>query len=370
MNTDTDQDKALDEVKALFRDYQGQREQASQQRQQALFDKLNIVEDSLRVKAASDDGQVVFEQYKNYMGQRKGNRDEVISNVVAYAQSKVQENATEEISEPEVIISTYPAQSTGWFSGLRRSLQPVIRSLENILDSGIPHWQMALPGLAMVAVIFWLIQPVKHGTESLQTAVWNEPLPSGVMGNAQGILDSLQPNVPPTAGFSQKKGTLAAGFELGQVMADVELALSAQSEHQLSDIVKRADSLANHLGLLLLSAQADFKSASSSLGDIAQRWFGGDSELSALYQMGHWMETTLFAMQLAESSNDVTPMEEQLTLFSEYRKQWEAILEKHPVQRQQFSRLADLDLASLQSVSGRQTYAHQLERTMAVFKGL
>jgi hypothetical protein len=370
MNTDTGQDKELDEVKALFRDYQGQREKASQQRQKTLLDKLNTAEGSSRVKATNDDEQVVFEQYKKYMSQREGNRSEVISNVSAYAQLKVKDVSVEDISEPDVIISVHPIHSIGWLSWLRRSLQPVTRLLEDILDSGIPHWQMALPGLAMVAVIFWLIQPVKYGTENVQTVVWNEPLPSGVMGHAQSILDSLRPNVPPTAGFTQKRGALAAGFELGQVMADVELAVSAQSEHQLSDIVKRADSLANHLGLLLLSAQADFKSASASLSDIAQQWFGGDSELSALYQMGHWMETMLFAMQLAESNDDMTPMEEQLALFSEYQEQWGEMLEKHPMQWQQFNRLLNLDTASLQSVSGRQTYVHQLERTMAVFKDL
>jgi arginyl-tRNA--protein-N-Asp/Glu arginylyltransferase len=86
--------------------------------------------------------------------------------------------------------------------------------------------------------------------------------------------------------------------------------------------------------------------------------------------MGHWMETTLFAMQLAESNDDMTPMEEQLALFSEYQEQWGKMLEKHPMQWQQFSRLMNLDTASLQSVSGRQTYVHQLERTMAVFKDL
>jgi hypothetical protein len=222
----------------------------------------------------------------------------------------------------------------------------------------------------MVGIALWFSQTVEHHIDDSHRMAWNDSLPMSVADNAQHVLNKLPPALPPTLGFTQHSGTLSAGFELGQAMAYIELVLAAQSEKHLLGMVKRADSLVKHLGLPLLSTQVDLQEDAASLDGIAQRWFEDKEELSLFYQLGYWMETTQFALQLTDLAEDLAPIAEQLTLLKEYRPQWEKSLTQYPLQLRQFDKLAELDVASLEMSYGRQMFTRQLERTIAVFKNL
>jgi hypothetical protein len=135
-------------------------------------------------------------------------------------------------------------------------------------------------------------------------------------------------------------------------------------------MVKRADHLTEYLDLPLLSTQINLHEDAVSLDGIAQRWFSESSELTAFYQLGHWMETAQFAMQLTELAEDLEPINEQLTLLKERRSVWEKELQQHPIQLRQLRKLTELELMSLETHYGRQIFTRQLERTIAVFKNL
>jgi hypothetical protein len=146
--------------------------------------------------------------------------------------------------------------------------------------------------------------------------------------------------------------------------------LVAQNGKHVSGMAKRADSLADPLGLQFLSAQVDFQKDTVSLEGVAQRWFDSSNELTMYYQLGYWMETTQFALLLTKSAEALVLIEEQLTRLKEHRSQWEQTLAIHPAQLHQIQKLTDLDASSLQTRYGRQVFVRQLERTIAVFKNL
>lgn len=348
-----------DQVNELFQTFQKDREQAPQAQQQAILDELRSMGLEPLSKGETEAEQAVLDQYRHYMGERDDNRQEVIAQVTAYAKSKAAEPSTEAIENPLAHVFQLPGQVLG----------RVMKWLGGLLSAG-SQWQLALPALAMVAVVFWLSQSIEQDGVEPQRVAWNQSLPAGVEGSAQIILDQLQPTVPSSFGFTQQTGKLAAGFELGMAMADIELAWAAQSKKHLPGMVRRADKLAHQLGLPLLSAQLDLQEDSVSLNGIAQRWFGNNAEFSSLYQLGFWMESTQFALQLVEVAGEPSPMKESFSMLKASRSVWEKALVKHDVQRRQFQKLAGFKVESLETHYGRQMFTRQLERTIAVFKNL
>ena len=109
----------------------------------------------------------------------------------------------------------------------------------------------------------------------------------------------------------------------------------AQSGKHVSGMAKRADSLADPLGLQSLSAQVDFQKDTVSLEGVAQRWFDSSNELTMYYQLGYWVETTQFALLLTKSAEALVLIEEQLTRLKEHRSQWKQKLAIHPAQLHQ-----------------------------------
>jgi hypothetical protein len=245
-------------------------------------------------------------------------------------------------------------------------LKRVVEGFSRILMGRLGPWQLLLPALAMVAVILWLTPIMEYKADDSPTLAWNDSLPVAVANNAQGILNKLRPEAQPTLGFTQYKGALSAGFELGQTIAYIDLALVAQSEVHLSTMVKRADNLANDLGLQSLNLQKD----TDSLGGMAQHWFDSSNELAMYYQLGYWMESTQFALLLTGHIETLASIVEQLTKLKEHRPQWEEKLTIYPAQLRQLHQLANLKASSLQTRYGRQMFSRQLERTIAVFKNL
>lgn len=368
MKTDIDQEMDQGKVKDLFQAFQRQREHAPYERQQAIMDKLHPTTIVPLVNGETEDEQAVIDQYRTYMRVREGNKEEVIAWVTAYAKSKTDEGATMQspVANEAAPKSLRPYQLQ-WPDHM---LGRVREWIGKLFEDGGGYWKLALSVLAMVGIALWFSQIVVQSVDDSQSIAWNYSLPAGVTRNAQGIVNKLQPALPSTLGFTQHNGTLSAGFELGQSMAYIELVLAAQSEKHLLGRVRRADSLANHLGLPLLSAQVDLQEDAASLKGIAQRWFEDKEELSLFYQLGYWMETTQFALQLTDLAEDLAPIAEQLSLLKEYRPQWDKRLVDYPLQLRQFDKLAELDVASLETSYGRQMFTRQLERTIAVFKNL
>jgi hypothetical protein len=368
MNTNTNKGGDQDSVKALFKTFQQRRELASQKRQQAIIEKIHPGKTATLTNAETEDEQAVVDQYRSFMSERDGSRDEIIAQVTAYAKEKVGVEATEQDSMAKTVISDHHVSSLFQWPG--RVLGRAADWASKAFLGGVGQWQLALPVLALVAVVLWLTQTVDYNSHDSQRVAWNNSLPASVGKNAQEVLRKLQPAAQPTLGFTQHSGELSAGFGLGQAMAYIELALAAQSEKHVLSMVKRADHLTEYLDLPLLSTQIDLQEDAVSLDGIAQRWFGESNELTAFYQLGHWMETAQFAMQLTELAEDLEPIIEQVTLLKERRSVWEKDLQQHSVQLRQLRKLADLDLTLLETHYGRQIFTRQLERTIAVFKNL
>jgi len=366
MSADTNKDVDQDSVKALFKTFQQQRDLASQQRQQAIIEKIHPAKITTFASGETEDEQAVVDQYRKFMSERDGSREEVIAQVTMYAKSKVGTGAIEQDSVAKTVVSD--RQLSGLFQWPGHALSRATDWASKAFSGGVEQWQLALPVLALVAVVLWVIPAAEHSTDDLQSIAWNNSLPTSVAKDAQDILRKLQPAVQPTLGFTQHSGKLSAGFELGQAMAYIELALAARSEKHTLSMVKRADQFAEYLNLPLLSAQVDLQEDAASLDGIAQRWFGESSELTVYYQLGYWMETAQFAMQLTEFAEDLEPINEQLKLLKGHRSVWEKELQQHPIQLRQFRRLANLDPTSLETHYGRQMFTRQLERTIAVFK--
>ncbi len=368
MNTDTKEDVDQDKVKALFKIFQQQRELAPQERQQTIMEKVHSGKTTGLIHAETEGEQAVVDQYQKFMRERDRSREEVIARVTAYAKSK---SRTETVKQGSLVKTAVSDRHlSGLFQWPGHALHRIIDWISMAFPAGAARWRLALPVLAMAAVALWVVPTIKHSTDDLQIAAWNNFLPARMAKNAGNILRKLEPATQPTLGFTQRGGTFSAGFELGQAMAYIELALAARSEKHILNMVKRADRLAKELNLPLLSAQYDLQEDAVSLNRIAQRWFGENNELTTYYQLGYWMETTRFAMQLTEFAKGLEPINEQLTLLKERRSVWERKLQQHPIQLRQFLKLADLDPASLETHYGRQMFARQLERTIAVFKNL
>ena len=368
MSTDTNENVDQDKIKALFKTFQQQRELASQKRQQAIIEEIHPGKITTFVSGETEDEQAVVDQYRKFMSERNGSREEVIAQVTVYAKSKVGAGAIEQDSVAKTVASD--RQLSGLFQWPGRALRRITDWASKAVPGGVEQWQLALPVLVLVAVVLWVIPAVEHSTDNSQSVAWNNSLPTSVAKDAQNILRKLEPAAQPTLGFTQHSGKLSAGFELGQAMAYIELALAARSEKHTLNMIKRADQFADYLNLPLLSAQVDLQEDAVSLDGIAQRWFGESSELSVYYQLGYWMETAQFAMQLTEFAEDLEPINEQLTLLKGRRPVWEKELQQHPIQLRQFRKLADLAPTSLETHYGRQMFTRQLERTIAVFKNL
>jgi hypothetical protein len=368
MRSDTSNDVGQDKVKELFQLFQQHREHASQERQQVIMDKLHPTKITPLANGETEGEQVVVDQYRRFMSERDGGKEDIIAQLTAYAKSKVEAGVVEKNVAPKPVASQ--SRLTCLFQWFGHVLKGVAEGVSKVLMGRLGQWQLLLPALAMAAMVLWLTQIMEHKVDSSQTLAWNGSLPFAVSNNAQDILNKLQPEAQPTLGFTQYRGTLSTGFELGQTMAYVELALVAQSEVYLSTMVRRANNLANDLGLPSLGTQVDLQKDTESLDGIVQRWFNSSNELTAYYQLGYWMETTQFALLLTEPSGVLVPIEEQFTKLKAYRSEWGQQLATHPAQLRQFYQLAELDVSSLQTGYGRQMFSRQLERTIAAFNDL
>lgn len=367
------------EVSELFRDYQKTREQGVYEQQQAVMEQVAPSQPATPVTADSAEEQAVINTYREFASQRDGNRDEVIAEVTRHAKVKVEEK---EARSPAMQAESAQSASSHWlmavFKGPARALENIgkwIGGRLNGMFSGVfaggSQWQLALPALAMVGMVLWLAQSTTQDAAPTSSQVaWGTSLPTGVDAGAERLIASLPPELPASFGFTAQTGELAATFELGMALADIELALAAGVDDRLPGMISRADGLAAQLGLPLLSAQMDVHEDATALNGIARRWFGSDKEKSAMYQLGFWMESARFALQLTESGEDLLPLAQVLEQLKEHRADWEAALQKHPVQKRQFLRLASYTLESLESYFQRQMYKRQLDRTVATFKNL
>jgi len=368
MRSDMSNDADQDNVKELFQLFQQQREQAPQERQRAIIDKLHPTKITQPVNAETEGEQAVVDQYRRFMSERDGGKEDIIAQLTAYAKLMLEADTVEQniVAKPAVLQSTL-TRLIQWPGDV---LKRVVEGFSKILMGRLGPWPLLLPALAMVAVILWLTPIMKHKADDSQTLAWNDSLPVAVTNNAQGILNKLRPEAQPTLGFTQYRGALSAGFELGQTIAYIDLALVAQSEVHISTMVKRADNLANYLDLQSLNPHIYLQKNTDSLNGIAQHWFDPSYELAVYYQLGYWMKSTQFALLLTEYVETFASIVEQLTKLKEHRPQWEEKLAIYPAQLRQLHKLADLEASSLQTHYGRQMFSRQLERTIAIFKNL
>ncbi len=374
------------DVVAAFRRFQAEREQQPVAEQDAIIRALADEEkagDSISSELPEDAKErEVLAQYRAFQQQRDPNRDEVIDTVTRYAKERAEQAAvsresasTSTVSGGSPAASVFGAPSRA-LSGLAGWWRGFMRDVFGDSAATASGWQMAIPAVALVGVLLWVVQGVNEQSvtgQQVATVVSGESLPAAVAGSAESLLAQLPGEssmAAPTFGFSQSQGVLAAGFELGAAMADLELALAAQDQERVPGMIRKVDRLAQRLNLPALSGQVDLQDDAVKLHQVARHWFAGEPEHWQLYRAGFWMETTRFALALTEQAHDPAPLVQQLDALPAVKAGLGKVLQGHAVQQRQLEKLASTPRESLASYAGRQLFKRQLERTIAVFLNL
>ncbi len=355
------------EVKVLFHEFQKSREQITTAQQDKIMNTLSSGQavSPADAEADSEAEKKVIDHYRRYMAQRDPNREEVITEVTGYARKQHQAVSQ---NVQQAAAQSGDSLATTIFNWPGKMLSRMTQWIGNTTGREVANWQLALPALAMLGIVFLLVQGTGQPPGSSHQVAWNNTLPATIASQSDALLEKLQPSVSSTFGFSAQPGKLGSSFELGQSIARLELALEAQSTQHIPRIVKRADNLTRELGLPPLSGQIDLQEDSVSLDAISQRWFEKSPEQTAFYQLGFWMETTDFAVKLAEMAFGLEALEQQLKSLGQLKANHLKVLQQHPLQLRQLEKLAATKSASLKTHAGLQMFKRQLARCIAVFK--
>ena len=360
------------DVMAVFKQFQQEREQQVSEAQQRILEKLTDqnAPETWPIPENAEEA-MVLKFYREYAEQRDANKQEVMANILQYAAEHVQADQ-HVIDAPQTEGEQANPSSRGW---VQRVFSAPGRWLKNSLSfrlgdhQGVPAWQLAIPALALVAVVLALLPGQQRQTIPEQIAE-GFSIPSNVLTHADALTESLSGLGNPSLGFSASSGPLATSFDLGRLMVDLSIVQVSNQKDKMTGLLTRADRLLGQLGLPPLSSELDLVWDEVELGQIAGRWFGRSRDKMALYRLGFWAQSTKFQLGLVRSKEALNDFRQQMALLKVLEPEVSPVLSEYPLQQRQLESLAKFDVSSLKKAKDIKPLKNKLARFIAVFQSL
>lgn len=284
-------------------------------------------------------------------------KDNIIKSVTQYAETQLKVSKTDRQRHPIIQLVHVPARMIHLFSD---SLARIRRnfSIE----------QLAFPALIIIAVMLIIKPLIREPAEKTQEIDWSTTLPAQLGDYSEALLKTVQTEHAFPIAQTEIVSTASAAFRLGQILADVELALISDNTKRLSLLLNRADTAAHKLSIPSFSAQVELNQDTNALTMIASEELKNNAELNLLYSLGYWLETTRFSLNLIEQQGESDALARQFQSIANALNYIDKAVRKYPQPYEEFSTLFSPPLIDLTHPEGRAAFSLQLDKTIAAFR--
>lgn len=286
-------------------------------------------------------------------------RNQIVAQVRKYAESHLEFNRKKESKHPIIQLVHLPARLLHLFTD---TMSQISREFSG--------WFLAIPALTITGVIL-VVKPLLHEPAQNHLLIkWSATLPPQLHEHSAELLNTVQPEFTIPLWSSEIKSAAAASFQLGQILADIELAIASDNKKRLSLLLNRADAMASKFGLPQLRSQYDITQKADALTSLVTAELKDNSELSVLTNLGYWLETTRFSLSIIEQDSGSDALASQFRSISTALARIENAVKRYPEPHQEFTTLFSPAVIDLRHPEGRAAFSLQLNKTIAAFRSI
>lgn len=281
---------------------------------------------------------------------------QIIEDVRKYAASHIHVNHPISVQHPIIQLVRLPARILHLFTRLLSHLR-----------QDFSGWHLAIPAMSITAIILVIKPLLKPQSDTFVNSTWDVTLPFQLQNHSGDIINKVKTEYTQPLLPGQNLSSAAIAFQLGQALADLEVADSAKNSQRSSLLRQHITRLGSRLGI----SQPLDTNELSYIEDITHSTtieLSENPELSILMKLGYWLEATRYSLQITDEVSGGDALAKQFQAIGMALPDIEKAIKNYPTPYHEFSTLFSPRIIDLTTADGRASFSLQLNKTITAFR--